>query len=318
MANRLGARYLRLRWFVRSFASRALPYLVLAVVAGGLAGWLLNGPTAPSIFLAAIAVFGALVLFRPLSRLLKRLMIRRPAWQRTNGPFKFAGQELGLEVTERALATPARATIVQIDDWNDKRDRRPIHLVLWVIARGADGRWWVRSQERQAAPGGPDISWTATLDGIVGVFDLDSMGRADPVRTANRLALEELDVPLSRIKILGWGSENRQGHERDVVFGYAETPATASELGVHIYPGHPEPIAHMAPVDLEGLSRSLGRGHPDEWHAAAIAGLADLAADLAPETWRALEEEVQPRWLQKQRFARIERGTRSISQRLAG
>lgn len=318
MANRFGARYLRSRWFIRSFAGKVIPYLMLSLAAGGLAGWLLNGRTAQSAFLAAIAVLAALVLYRPLTRALRKVIVRRPPWQQSHGPFEFAGLRPGFDLVARAKAAPNRAAVIEIDHWNDERGRTPIHLVLWVIARGADGRWWTRSQERPVLPTGFGAAWTATLDGQIAVVDLDAMGRADPFRTAHRLALDVLDVPLSRIKLLGWGIETRNGIGRDVVFGYAETSASASELGSTPYPGHPEPVTHMAPIDLEGLSRTLGRGHPDQWNAAAICGLADLAADLAPETWRVLEAEIGPRWQQKQRFARIERGTRSITQRLAG
>jgi hypothetical protein len=154
------------------------------------------------------------------------------------------------------------------------------------------------------------------VDADLTIADLDDTGRPNPFRATHRLIKEELDLPLVGIELLGWGREEHSLGTRDTVVAYVTTSIEAENLSGVEYPeGRVERAAHLVPIDLEGVAKTLGWGHPLNWRGGSAFGLLELLEASQPGAWAALEHRVAPRWYEKGMFARVERGTEKVSER---
>jgi hypothetical protein len=316
MADRFGARYLRFRWMLRGLLTSFVAYVLIAGFAGALVVLFLSDQGWVPVLIAGAVVAASMLLLRPLKSWLRRLFVRHPAWHKSTGRFSFAHHDLGLVVDARVGGATPREVVDMFDKSNASLSGAPIDLMLWVYAQGKDGQKWTLVQEVERSHRSHGTSaWTSSIDGTLSIADLDAMGRPDPYRGAHRLAKEELDVPLTSINLIAWGKEFHSDGDREVVVGFAETSVSAEDLQEHRYVGRGVRRAHLVPVASAGVTKALAWGHPTAWHGGAVYALAELVDEILPGSWRQLEPNVEPRWREKQIFARLERGTRAITER---
>ncbi|RZV45881.1 MAG: hypothetical protein EX267_04560 [Acidimicrobiia bacterium] len=302
-------------WFRRLRAKRLLGFSVL-VVAAAAGGWLYGGPTSAAVGGVVALVVVGIVLAKPVRAIASRLFLRTPPWQAEPGPLAFAGADLGFTVDGFAAGETPRELVDTISAAGGRFESGEISLELWLVASDKQGQDWTIVQELSLPPAGKK-AWTSSVDGELAFADFDETGRPNPFRATHRLAKSELDVPLVDIDILGWGRE--QLHPvgtRDTVVVFARTSVAAEKLSGFEYPeSREERMAHLVPVDLEGIAKSLGWGHPVHWRGGAVFGLLELLEHYEPGAWAALEEKVAPRWYEKGMFARVERGTEKATER---
>jgi hypothetical protein len=302
-------------WFRRLRGKRLLGFgvLVAAAVAGG---WLYGGPTSAAVGGVVALVLVGIVLAKPVRAIASRLFLRRPPWRAEPGPLAFAGADLGFTVDGFVAGDTPRDLVDKISNAGGRYRSGEISVELWLVASDAQGQDWTIVQELRLPPVGK-AAWTSSIDGEMGFTDFDETGRPNPFRTAHRLAKTELDVPLVDIDLFGWGREQQHPvGTRETVVAVARTSVAAEKLSGFEYPeSRDERRAHLVPVSLDGIAKSLGWGHPVNWRGGSVFGLLELLEVFQPGAWAALEERVAPRWYEKGMFARVERGTEKATER---
>lgn len=302
-------------WFRRLRGKRLLGFgiLVAAAVAGG---WLYGGPTSAAFGAVVALVVVGIVLAKPVRAIAARLFLRTPPWRAEPGALAFAGADLGFRVDGFVGGETPRDLVDQISHAGGRFESGEISIELWLVASDAEGQDWTIVQELSLPPAGK-AAWTSSVDGELTFADFDAIGRPNPFRAAHRLAKAEWDVPLADIDIIGWGREQQYPvGTRDTVVVFARTSVAAETLSGFEYPGsRDERRAHLVPVNLDGIAKSMGWGHPSSWRGGSVFGLLELLETVQPGAWAALEERVGPRWYEKGMFARLERGTEKATER---
>ena len=313
MGGALGARLKRTWWRIRRFRAKRIVGFILVMTAALAAGnafgrW-------PAAILGAVAglVLAGAMLAKPLKGIGRMVFVRPPPWRDTDESMWFAGADLGFTPRGYAGDAAPRSVVERMTTSGRRFMAGQVSLELWLVATDEAGSPWTVVQERlptQAA----DRVWTSSADSALEIADLDESGRPDPYRAAIRIAKEELDVPVARVQLVGWGRETTLGGTRDVVVGLAYTPVAAESLSGLSYPGdRGERAAHLIPLTVEGVAKGLGWGHPGQWNGGAAFGLLETVEHVAPGSWVGVERAVAPRWYEKAMFARLERGTQSVS-----
>ncbi len=306
----------RAGWWVRRLRGKRLLGLVTLVTAAVVGGWIYGGPTSAAVGGVVGLVIVGILLARPVAALAKRLFLRTPPWRAEPGPLAFAGVELGFNVEGFVAGETPRQLVDKIATPGGRFASGEFSLELWLVASDAQGQDWTIVQELDLPPAGK-TAWTSSVDGLLSFADFDETGRPNPFRATQRLAKEELDVPLVDIDILGWGREQQYpAGARDTVVAFVRTSLGAEKLSGFEYPsGRDERTAHLVPISLEGMAKSLGWGHPLSWRGGSVFGLLELLEITHPGAWTALEKSVALRWHEKGMFARVERGTERVTER---
>jgi hypothetical protein len=291
-----------------------MTFVVAGAVAAAL-GWVYGGRDSAAVGGIAVLVVATLVLPRPLVSLAKRVFLRSAPWRAEPGPLVFANADLGFRVEGFAGDRRPRELVDDLAAAGGRFSSGEISLQLWVVATDKQGQDWTIVQEiHEARPG--RITWTSSIDSGLTVADFDDAGRPNPFRATHRLVRAELDLPLVDIKLLGWGREHHSFGSRDAVVAYVTTSIGAEKLrGIEYPEGRVERTAHLVPIDLEGVAKALGWGHPVSWRGGSAFGLLELLEESQPGAWVALERRVAPRWYEKGMFARVERGTEKVTER---
>ncbi|NNC93049.1 MAG: hypothetical protein HKN80_11230 [Acidimicrobiia bacterium] len=305
----------RAGWWIRRLRGKRFMAFVLLVVLAAASGWAYGGLDSAAVGGIAAVVVAALVLARPLVSLAKRVFLRPAPWRAEPGPLAFAGADLGFRLDDFAGDRGARELVDDIASAGGRFSSGEISLELWVVATDEQGQDWTIVQGIHDSPAGR-ISWTSSVDAGMTIDDFDATGRPNPFRAAHRLVKEELDLPLVDIELLGWGREQHSVGTRDTVVAYATTSIGAEKLSGIEYPeGRVGRAAHLVQIDVDGVAKALGWGHPLNWRGGSAYGLLELLEASQPGAWATLERRVAPRWYEKGMFARLERGTEKVSER---
>jgi len=308
-------RFERAGWWMYRLRGKRLIAFVLAGALAAAGGWFYGGRDSVAGGALVAFVLSAAVLARPLAALARRLFLRSAPWRAGTGPLAFAGADLGFRLYGFAGNRRPRQLVDDIGEAGGRFPRGEISLQLWVVATDDQGQDWTIVQEIREAPAGRML-WTSSVDAGLTIADFDETGRADPFRATHRLVEEELALPLVDIELLGWGREQRTTGTRDTVVARVTTSIGAEKLGGIEYPeGRAERTAHLVPIDVEGVVRSLGWGHPLSWRGGSVFGLLELLEAFQPGAWAPLERQLAPRWHEKGMFARVERGTQKVTER---
>jgi hypothetical protein len=288
---------------------------VLIGTLAAVAGWFYGGRDSAAVGGIVALVIAAVVLARPLMSLTKRVFLRSAPWRAEPGLLAFAGADLGFRVEGFAGERGPRQLVDDIAAAGGRFSSGEISLELWVVATDDQGQDWTIVQQVHEAPAGR-ISWTSSVDAGLTIADFDDTGRPNPFRATHRLVKEEFDLPLVDIEVLGWGREQDSLGTRDTVVAIVTTSIGAETLSGIEYPeGQVERAAHLVPLNLEGVAKSLGWSHPLNWRGGSAFGLLELLEAAQPGAWAALERRVAPRWYGKGMFARVDRGTAKITER---
>jgi len=300
-------------WFRRLRGKRSIGFLLIAAIAA-VGGWLYGGLDSAAVGGVVALVLAGIVLARPLAALARRLFLRTPPWRAEAGQLDFAGADLGFRVSGFAGGQAPRELVDEIADSGGRFSAGEVSVELWLVATDERGQDWTIVQELQESPA-RRVVWTSSVDAELTIADFDHTGRPNPFRAAHRIAKADLDVPLVDIQLLGWGREQHANGTRDTVVAFARTSIAAERLSGFEYPATRERAAHLVALDLEGVAKALGWGHPSNWRGGSAFGLLELLEISQPGAWASLERRVAPRWYEKGMFARVERGTEKVSER---
>jgi len=303
---------------MRRLRGKRIIALVLVGALAAVGTWLYGGRDFAAVGGIAALILAGLVLARPLSAVAKRLFLRAAPWRAKPAALAFAGADLGFRVEGFAGDLDPRELVDEIATAGGRFSSGHIRLELWIVATDERGDVWTVVQEVHEAPAGR-VAWTSSVDADLTMADFDDTGLPDPFRAAHRLVKEEFDIPLVDIEVLGWGSEQHAAGTRDSVVALANTSLRAEKLSGFVYPaGRLDRRAHLVPLNLDGVAKTLGWGHPINWRGGSAFGLLELLEIVEPGAWSALERRVAPRWYEKGMFARVERGTESVTGRAVG
>lgn len=308
----------RIGWWIRRLRGKRFIAFVGIVAIAAVGGWLYGGLDSAAMGGIAALVVAGVVLAKPITSVARRLFLRSAPWRSGSGPLSFAGSDLGYWVEGLVESESPRESVDRIADSGGRFASGQVGLELWLVAGDEAGHDWTIVQEIKEPPSGR-IIWSSSVDADLTIADFDDTGRPNPFRAAHRMIKEEFDVPLVDIELLGWGREQLQLGTRDTVVAFARTSLPAEQLSGFTYQedGRTERIAHLVTVDLDGVAKALGWGHPSSWSGGAAFGLLELLEEFQAGAWPALERRVAPRWYEKAMFARVERGTESLTGRAA-
>lgn len=305
----------RAGWWIRRLRGKRFIAFVLMVAVAAVGGWWYGGSDSAAVGGIVALVVAGILLARPLATVAKRVFLRSAPWQSEPGPLAFAGADLGFRVEGFAGDRGPRELMDDMAAAGGRFSSGEISLELWIVATDDRGQDWTIVQEIHEAPAGK-VAWTSSVDAGLTIADFDDTGRPNPFRATHRLVKEELDVPLVDIELLGWGREQHSTGTRDTVVAYVTTSIGAEKLSGFDYPeNRVERAAHLVPINLEGVAKTLGWGHPWNWRGGSAFGLLELLEAAQPGAWASLERRVAPRWYEKGMFARVERGTEKIAER---
>ena len=307
----------RIGWWIGRLRGKRFIAFVAIVALAAIGGWFYGGLDSAAMGGGVALVVAGVVLARPLGSLARRLFLRKPPWRSGVGPLAFAGADLGFRVEGLVVSESPRETVDSIASSGGRFANGEIGLELWLVATDDLGQDWTIVQEIKEPPAGK-VGWTSSVDAGLTIADFDDTGRPNPFRAAHRLVKGEIDVPLVDIDLMGWGREQMTAGTRDTVVAFARTAVPAEKLSGFTYPDNrAERVAHLVPLDLDGIAKALGWGHPSSWNGGAAFGLLELLEEFQPGAWPALERRVAPRWYEKGMFARVERGTESLTEKAA-
>ena len=306
----------RASWWIRRFRGWRFAAFVLTIATAGAAGWFLAGSDSAAVgggvALAIALVLVGMGLALPMRGLLRRMFLRTAPWRTRSGPLSFAGADLGFRVVGLGVGLGPREVVDAITASGGRFFTGEVSVELWLVATDRQGQDWIIAQEARETLGGP-VVWTSTIDGATTMADFDGSGRVNPFRAAHRLVKEELDVPIVDIEVLGWGTEEGV---RDAVVAVARTSHPAEKLSGMEYAGDRYlRSAHLVALDIDGVAKTLGWGHPVNWRGGSAFGLLELLEIFQPGAWAALERRVAPRWQENGMFVRVERGTARLTER---
>jgi len=307
----------RAGWWIQRLRGKRFIAFIAITAAAALTGWFYGGFDSAATGGIAALVVASLVLAGPLKLLAKRLFVRTAPWRSGLGPLTFAGSDLGFLVEGFVGSEGPRETVDAIAASGGRFASGEMSLELWLVATDDQGQDWTLVQEIREPPAGR-LVWTSSVDSQLNIADFDDTGRPNPFRAAHRVVKEEIDVPLVDIELFGWGREQLPVGTRDTVVAFARTSVPAEKLSGFTYPdSRVERSAHLVSLDLDGLAKALGWGHPTHWNGGAAFGILELLEEFQAGAWPALERRVVPRWYEKGMFARVERGTESLAEKAA-
>ncbi len=307
-------RFTKLAWAIQRFRTKRFIGFIGIIVGASFSVWLyLQWEAAP--VLSAIGIFLAgLLLARPVAALARRLFVRTPSWRHL-GSLEFGGVDLGFELTGSGFGKAPREIVEQIASPGDRFGDGRFSLILWLVAADEAGDHWTLVQEKQHESTGQTV-WTGSVDGNLTIADLDESGRPNPFRAAHRLAKSELDLSLLDVSIVAWGRELLVDGSRDVAIGLAHTAVPAERLRSVAYPRATfKRRSHLVTLDPHGTAKALGWSLPGNWLGGAVLGMLEALEHVESGSWLALERALVPRWREKLKFARIDRGIEHLTGR---
>lgn len=303
----------RAGWWIRRLRGKWL--LAFLVLAGAGAGLVYGGGDPATVGGIAGAVLVGLVMARPLAALGRRLFMRSPSWRSRTDSLEFADADLGFRVEGTAGKLSPRELPGAIADSGGRFAGGEISLELWVVATDERGQAWTVAQEVREQPAGR-VEWTSSVDAEFGLVDVDSFGRPDPYRAAHRLVKQTFDIPTVDVEVVAWGREQHVSGTRDTVVAFARVSIGAEELAGFEYRGNRwQRVAHLVTLDLDGVAKTLGWGHPLQWRGGSALGLLEVLEVSEPGAWPALERLMAPRWHEKGMFVRLEREAERVTER---
>lgn len=301
-------------WFLRLRGKRLIGFVLIVGVAV-LAGWLYGGFDSAAVGGVIALVLAGIVLARPLSVLAERVFLQTAPWRSETGSLAFADSDLGFQICGFVdkEASPGQQ-VETIAQQGGRFGSGEVSLELWLVASDQQGQHWTIVQEVQESAG--RAIWTSSIDTELTMADFDDTGRPNPFRAIHRVTKNELDVPLVDIELLGWGRERLLSGTRDTLVAFVRTSVGAELLSGFEYPANRQDRhAHLVQLNLDGVAKALGWGHPSNWRGGSAFGLLELHEMFERGAWASLERRVAPRWYEKSMFARVERGTERISKR---